>query len=199
MRTLEETLHHIRTVDLSPLFAKTNARTAKTVKASPPKLSEAEDKALAARIEHIMTVDLMPLFRKANPVPAPMKEPARPRLGDGAMPAPQATKGGKKRLDRKNEKLYLGNRIALFRTGFGIRVERLAEDAGISVSYLKKLEAGECEPSVFVLRDICRALGTTPNEIMGEVLIDPTLFWRPERELTVLERIEELTETKSRE
>ena len=151
LRTLEETLHHIRTVDLAPLFLKAN---------------------------------------EGRPAAEPWAEPRRMKAGDG-NPAPRAADKGKKREARKSEKVCLGNHIAWMRSRMRIKMERFAEDAGISLRYLSRLEAGECEPSVFVLRDICRALGVTIDVIMGE-MGETDLFWRQPQEKTVAERAEEL-------
>lgn len=57
--------------------------------------------------------------------------------------------------------IEVGRRIKELRTRKGITVNRLANIAGISQSYLRDIEIGNKQPTVEYLSYICDALGIT--------------------------------------
>lgn len=61
--------------------------------------------------------------------------------------------------------INIGERIAYFRTSKGFTVNRLANKAGISQSYLREIEMGHyTNPSVDVLDVLCNTLGISLKE-----------------------------------
>ena len=92
----------------------------------------------------------------------------------------------------------IADRIKKRREEAGLSLGQLAEDAGVSKSYLWRLENGEGEvrPSGRTLYRIAGALGTTMSELLGnEVLVDdPKEFpanlvrFADEHDLTARER-----------
>lgn len=61
--------------------------------------------------------------------------------------------------------INIGKRIAYFRTSRGYSVNRLANKAGVSQSYLREIEMGHYEnPSVDILDALCSSLGISLKE-----------------------------------
>ncbi len=61
--------------------------------------------------------------------------------------------------------INIGERIAYFRTSKGLTINRLANKAGVSQSYLREIEMGRySNPSVDVLDVLCGALGISLRE-----------------------------------
>lgn len=61
--------------------------------------------------------------------------------------------------------INIGERIAYFRASKGFTVNRLANKAGISQSYLREIEMGHyTNPSVDVLDVLCNTLGISLKE-----------------------------------
>jgi XRE family transcriptional regulator of biofilm formation len=81
--------------------------------------------------------------------------------------------------DKPNE---IGERIKKRRKEAGLSLSQLADDAGVSKSYLSRLEsgAGEMRPSGKTLYLIARALGTTMSDLLErEVLADAPSDFSP--------------------
>lgn len=71
--------------------------------------------------------------------------------------------------------MNIGNRIKFFREKKKITVNRLANLAGISQSYLRDLELGKKQPTVEYLSYICDALGITLETFFTEEKATDTL------------------------
>lgn len=56
--------------------------------------------------------------------------------------------------------INIAERIRRLREEKGLSTNKLSTDAGLSQSYVRKLENGECNPTVESLSLICDALGT---------------------------------------
>lgn len=65
-----------------------------------------------------------------------------------------------------DERLKLGDAIRFLRLKRGISARSLSLSAGLSSSYVGKLEAGEIEPSVRAFGSIALALSMTSAEVM---------------------------------
>jgi transcriptional regulator with XRE-family HTH domain len=62
--------------------------------------------------------------------------------------------------------LGIGRNIAKLRQAKGLKQKQLAEKAGISVSYLSRIEEGSCpQPHIKTLSRIAFALGLGINEL----------------------------------
>ena len=61
----------------------------------------------------------------------------------------------------------IGQRIRALRRGAKLTQEELAQQAGISASFLGHIERGSRVLSVETLLALCGALSTTPNELLG--------------------------------
>lgn len=61
----------------------------------------------------------------------------------------------------------MGQRIRALRRGAMLTQEELAQQAGISASFLGHIERGTRVLSVETLMALCNALGVTPNELLG--------------------------------
>jgi transcriptional regulator with XRE-family HTH domain len=66
--------------------------------------------------------------------------------------------------------MNVGARIKFFREGKNISVNKLANLAGISQSYLRDVELGNKNPTVIILSEICDALDITLKEFFDEEL-----------------------------
>lgn len=64
--------------------------------------------------------------------------------------------------------MELYKRITFFRNQKGITVNKLANLAGISQSYLRDIELGHKKPTVEVLEFICDALGISLKEFFDD-------------------------------
>lgn len=62
----------------------------------------------------------------------------------------------------------IGQRIRFFREAKKITVNKLANMAGVSQSYLRDLELGNKQPTVEYLSYICEALGITLERFFSE-------------------------------
>ncbi len=62
----------------------------------------------------------------------------------------------------------VGKRITWFREKKGITVNRLANEAGISQSYLREVELGKKKPTVETLSFVCEALGITLRDFFDD-------------------------------
>lgn len=62
----------------------------------------------------------------------------------------------------------IGERIRYFRTLSGYSVNKLANKAGISQSYLREIEIGGKNPTVQILQDICDTLGVSLKDFFDE-------------------------------
>ena len=61
-----------------------------------------------------------------------------------------------------------GKRITWFREKKGITVNKLANEAGISQSYLREVELGKKKPTVETLSFVCEALGITLKDFFDD-------------------------------
>jgi len=66
--------------------------------------------------------------------------------------------------------LKLGARVRQRRRTMKLTQEQLAEQIGISASFLGHIERGSRVPSVDTLLELCRVLHATPNELLGMTL-----------------------------
>lgn len=64
--------------------------------------------------------------------------------------------------------MEVGERIKILRTKKGITVNKLANLAGISQSYLRDIELGKKQPTVEYLSYICDALGISLERFFSE-------------------------------
>ncbi len=86
----------------------------------------------------------------------------------------------------------LGQRIRARRRKAGLTQERLAELAGISTSFLGHVERGTRILSVETLLNLCRALNTTADDLLGPFSGQPLPpEWPPERCAAVLNLLED--------
>jgi putative transcriptional regulator len=60
------------------------------------------------------------------------------------------------------------SRLSRIRKAQGVRREKIAADAGISVQYLWALERGKHQPSLDVARRLAAALNTTVDQLFPE-------------------------------
>jgi transcriptional regulator with XRE-family HTH domain len=61
----------------------------------------------------------------------------------------------------------LGDRIRSARIAAGMTVPALADKLGLSVAAVKKIQRGEATTQFLKFGDLCRALDTTPNQLLG--------------------------------
>lgn len=71
--------------------------------------------------------------------------------------------------------MEVGKRIKHFRMQKGITVNKLANLAGISQSYLRDIELGKKQPTVEYLSYICEALGVSLENFFSEFNENRTL------------------------
>ena len=64
--------------------------------------------------------------------------------------------------------MEIGKRITYFRTAKHYSVNKLANLAGISQSYLRDVDSGNKNPTVEVLSYICEALGISLHDFFDE-------------------------------
>ena len=69
---------------------------------------------------------------------------------------------------KKETLVPVGKRIKKIRTGKKITFDRLANDTGFSIDYLKRMESGKETPSVGALLQIARALEMDSAEFLKE-------------------------------
>ncbi len=75
-----------------------------------------------------------------------------------------ATRAGRDRLDGN----VLGRRLASYRKLNGLSLEQVATRAGITKSYLSKLERGLSSPTIATLLRLAHALGRSAEQLIGE-------------------------------
>ena len=71
--------------------------------------------------------------------------------------------------------MEIGERIAFFRTSKGYTVNKLANLAGVSQSYLREIELGNKNPTVDFLSVLCETLGITLKEFFDDEPADPLI------------------------
>lgn len=64
-------------------------------------------------------------------------------------------------------------RIRYFREKKGVTVNRLANEAGVSQSFLREIELGNKKPTVETLSALCGALGITLKEFFDDATPSP--------------------------
>ncbi|SCE81864.1 Helix-turn-helix domain-containing protein [Micromonospora coriariae] len=89
----------------------------------------------------------------------------------------------------------IGGVLRRHRQRQGRTLRDLAQSAGVSVPYLSEVERGRKEASSEVLAAICRALGISLSDLLGEARddmrrVEPRLPAAPRAMLTRLERVE---------
>jgi transcriptional regulator with XRE-family HTH domain len=67
----------------------------------------------------------------------------------------------------------VGKRIKWFREKKGITVNKLANLAGISQSFLREIELGGKKPTVETLTLVCEALGITLKDFFDDETVSP--------------------------
>lgn len=63
--------------------------------------------------------------------------------------------------------INLAARIKELRCSKGLSANKLATISGISQSYIRKLEAGECKPTIEILSLICDAIGIDISDLLS--------------------------------
>ncbi len=71
--------------------------------------------------------------------------------------------------DHPDLKPVVGRIVARFRSGAGITQEKLAEAAGLDVSYISFIENGRRMPTIDTIFRICRGLKVSPTEMIREI------------------------------
>lgn len=88
----------------------------------------------------------------------------------------------------------VAKRITFFRERKGITVNKLANQAGISQSFLRELELGNKKPTVETLRVLCDTLGIslkdffddgTPSALMDNELLQQLYRLSPDQRQTL--------------
>ncbi len=69
---------------------------------------------------------------------------------------------------KKPKRVPIGSKIKKARTGKGIALDRLANETGFSLDYLKELEAGKAKPPVGTILQIARALEIDSASLLKE-------------------------------
>lgn len=67
----------------------------------------------------------------------------------------------------------VAKRITWFREKKGMTVNKLANEAGISQSYLREIELGKKNPTVETLRLLCDTLGITLKDFFDDGTVSP--------------------------
>lgn len=67
----------------------------------------------------------------------------------------------------------VGERVKWFREKKGITVNKLANLAGISQSFLREIELGRKKPTVETLALVCEALGITLKDFFDDGTVSP--------------------------
>lgn len=67
--------------------------------------------------------------------------------------------------------IAFGQRIRRIRKEKSLTQEALAEQVGISASFLGHIERGSRIASLETLMQLCRALAVSPNDLLGEPLV----------------------------
>src|SRR5690606_41864841 len=82
-------------------------------------------------------------------------------------PDSQATKT---RISKKKspDQNFLAERLSVFRKLNGLSLEQVATRAGITKSYLSKLERGLSSPTVALLLKLAQAFGRSAEQLIGE-------------------------------
>lgn len=60
----------------------------------------------------------------------------------------------------------IGLRVRRQREALGYSREKLAENAGMAVSFLASIERGKCDFTVTTLKKLCTALGVSPDILL---------------------------------
>jgi transcriptional regulator with XRE-family HTH domain len=78
-------------------------------------------------------------------------------------------------MERKKKRLTfdsaiaseIGSRVRIARKSMGLSQESVAKIVGVTRPHLSYMEVGKCVPSGTVILGLSRALGMSPNEILG--------------------------------
>lgn len=69
-------------------------------------------------------------------------------------------------MARRSLQARFGRAVRLARDGVGVSQEALADQAGIHRTYLSLIERGVGNPTLTVIEELARALGTQPSELL---------------------------------
>lgn len=69
--------------------------------------------------------------------------------------------------DKQERGLSIGDKIRLLRKEKRLSLAELAQEVGISTSYLSEIERGTVYPSLFILKQLAREVGVPPLVLMG--------------------------------
>lgn len=72
----------------------------------------------------------------------------------------------------KEKNKYLGDRIKDKRISRGLSIDEMSKLTNISINTLYKIELGDFMPNVEGLVSICKALETTPNDMLLDTLLE---------------------------
>jgi transcriptional regulator with XRE-family HTH domain len=67
----------------------------------------------------------------------------------------------------------IAGRVKFFREKKGITINKLANIAGVSQSFLREIELSKKKPTVDTLSEICNALGITLKEFFDDATLSP--------------------------
>jgi len=70
----------------------------------------------------------------------------------------------------ETREIDLGGKLRLIRKNKGLTLSEIAEETGISSSYLSEIERGNVKPSISTIKKIAKVLGVPVETIMGETL-----------------------------
>ncbi|MBR1673772.1 MAG: helix-turn-helix transcriptional regulator [Eubacterium sp.] len=98
------------------------------------------------------------------------------------------TSNGKRRLP-KDENKMIGTRIRKRRRALNLKQKELAEMINISDNYMSKLENGNAQLSIAILKDMIRALNTDDNYILEGTVNAASAV--PAETLNILAEVEE--------
>ncbi len=76
--------------------------------------------------------------------------------------------------------IMMGRRIRLYRHQRDLTQEQLAEQVGLSASFMGNIERGSRVASIETLMKLCAALNVTPNELLSDEVLIATMKF-PER------------------
>ena len=74
----------------------------------------------------------------------------------------------------------IGERIKLARKERNMTQEKLAEEMGVSIAFLSRIERGSSQINLKRLSQICNILGTTEGEILNGVSSGSSTYWDSE-------------------
>ncbi len=76
----------------------------------------------------------------------------------------------------KEKNMYFGDLMKRKRALCGLSIDEMSKCTNISINTLHRIELGEFMPTVEGMVSICKALGTTPNDMLLNTLLDNSLI-----------------------